>query len=643
MFSATPWPARTESRVRCMWRGTELPRFFSWVYPGRVAGMSTPRHARDMDTLVDMGFTHVLTLTAEEPLPAAWLHLKPLEHIFVPVRNYGSPSLGEMDAILAHVLAGGVWLVHCGGGVGRAGTVLACLVAMLGRADPSGSCDLAKGQGQGQVQGPGPGPGSGPTHREGGEPQLDARTAITLLRELRPRSLESTEQEQFVASFVSHRWKTAYAAAPLSEPVAALEVLHPPQRSSGVPLNASDVPTVIFMVGKPGSGKSWLASAIAKRRALPQGQGQGQGRTRDQGRTLIVSQDEAGRAACERALGRAQPNDTLVVVDRCNASRDERAAWLRLVPAGRRRIAVYFDYDAALCIQRIKMRLNHPTVRAGSGGHAVRAADQRMDVPDLDAEEFDAMVVVRSFAAARAALLALTPAVALRKFPRTPHLVNLGAATGDDEVLQGRDGWDMLTGTLTVEEKIDGANMGFTLDVHGALRVQNRSHWVSAADHVQFRALDRWLDAHGAALTRLLARDDEFAERYILYGEWVAATHSVHYTRLPDRFVAFDLYDRLEDKYASHSVLAGALRGSGIPQVPLLGQRTQVARGELLEWISEPSAFSDERREGVYVRFEDETRTHTLRRGKIVRGDFIAGNGHWSKGRIVLNELASSW
>jgi atypical dual specificity phosphatase len=43
--------------------------------------------------------------------------------------------------------------------------------------------------------------------------------------------------------------------------------------------------------------------------------------------------------------------------------------------------------------------------------------------------------------------------------------------------------------------------------------------------------------------------------------------------------------------------------------------------------------------EGVYIRFEDRERKITTTRGKVVRGDFIAGNEHWSKGKIVWNGL----
>jgi atypical dual specificity phosphatase len=53
--------------------------------------------------------------------------------------------------------------------------------------------------------------------------------------------------------------------------------------------------------------------------------------------------------------------------------------------------------------------------------------------------------------------------------------------------------------------------------------------------------------------------------------------------------------------------------------------------------IQRTSKFYDGPVEGVYVKMERYGRV--LSRGKVVRGDFIAGNEHWSKGILRLNTL----
>lgn len=582
--STTLWTATVTSRERMLYLGRhELPRFFSWIYPGRLAGMSTPRHEGDIDLLVEMGFTHVLSLTDESPLPEEWFTFK-LEHVLIPIRNLGSPTLAEMNYIYERVEEGGRWLIHCGAGVGRAGTVLACLIAMFGKDEG-----------------------------ENTTPRLVAKTAITLLRQARPRSLESEAQEKFVAAWVSHRWKVSHDTIRLAEPCTLLYQI-------GMTRYPTDA--ILFLIGLPGSGKSWLATAISKRRP--------------KGKTSIISQDESGsRAACERQLAQHHSPDTLIILDRCNPLISDRKEWLKLVDSPV--FAIHFDYPRELCEQRIDSRLKHPTIRAGRGGNALAQFVKEMQPPSPE-EGFVGIITITSFPAARDAVRRIAGDPPLLKFPRTPHQLDLGASTDDDLVLEG---FTVLSGNMTIEEKVDGANLGISLDWDGVIRVQNRSHWISSSEHSQFRSLDRWIEGHSTALRRLLERDDHMPERYILYGEWMIAKHSIHYTSLPAPFLAFDLYDRLEGTFLSRRALTSALRGSGIYQVPLIAEVVvSISREQVLNMLLKKSEFAtDDRIEGVYIRMEDEKRRFTVGRGKVVRGDFMVGDEHWSMAPMTLNGI----
>ncbi|KAJ7492048.1 ATP dependent DNA ligase [Mycena latifolia] len=579
-----------ESRLPLYIPGTrspfKLPRWFRWLVPYHLAIMSTPRREEDIAALASphLGIRHVLTLTEEEPLPKKWFHGKPITNTFLPVANYGPPTIEQMDIIMRLVddETKLPLLIHCGGGKGRAGTVAACYLAAYGFHKPA-------------------------PHQD--HPEMAAPDAIWSLRLLRPGSLETSRQEAFVSSWCSLIWKrqSVYPDLPSEPPPCALEITGTLDKSSDL----------FMLVGLPGAGKSWFAQAL---------------RVRDPTGWTRISQDESGsRAACESEIGHTKGR---VLLDRCNTAPADRKIWLDLASNwASAPVCIWFDYEKALCESRAQMRAGHPTLPPGSRvRNAVEQMHKAFVQPTLK-EGFKAIVHVKSFAAAEQLVERLSPPVNLLKFPRTPHLINLGAATADDVFTDTA----ALSGHVVITEKVDGANMGFWLSPERELRIQNRSHYVSPSSHEQFKKLGMWPDAHRAELLRVLGRDAHFASRYVLYGEWLAATHSIPYARLPDRFMAFDLYDRSTDSWADRKTLAALLADTTIQMVPLLYEGPLPSEADLRSMVQLSSKFWDGRIEGIYVKVERDGQV--VSRGKVVRADFIAGNEHWTKGNLRMNEL----
>lgn len=115
------------------------------------------------------------------------------------------------------------------------------------------------------------------------------------------------------------------------------------------------------------------------------------------------------------------------------------------------------------------------------------------------------------------------------KFPSTPHLAALpDVDIREDKVLSESERFDFLRHSLVVEEKVDGANLGISFDSEGNIRAQNRGAYLYPPRSGQWKKLDDWLEPRLDMLFEILS------EKFILFGEWCYAQHSIFYDRLPD-------------------------------------------------------------------------------------------------------------
>lgn len=219
------------------------------------------------------------------------------------------------------------------------------------------------------------------------------------------------------------------------------------------------------------------------------------------------------------------------------------------------------------------------------------------------------------------------------RFPHTPHLAWLGPGTPrDDKVLAADEAAELLAGEVSVEEKLDGANLGVSLAEDATLRVQNRGQYLHPPFPGQFQRLASWIASHEQALRSHLPPG------LIVFGEWCAARHSVAYDRLPDWWVVFDVYDLAEQRFfstARRDALAARMGFAVIREV--LCRRTTLA--ELTSRLSaEPSRYYAGPIEGFVIR--KESSDWLLTHAKLVHPEFVQGIGeHWRRRRIEWNRL----
>lgn len=109
---------------------------------------------------------------------------------------------------------------------------------------------------------------------------------------------------------------------------------------------------LIILVGPPGSGKSTLAK-----------QYEADGYVR-------ISQDDQGKVGHHMAFELAMMKEQNIVVDRMNFSRQQRAPYLAIKAAGYETHIVVIHVPRSECFARMKIRLDHPTIKDESAANS---------------------------------------------------------------------------------------------------------------------------------------------------------------------------------------------------------------------------------------------------------------------------------
>lgn len=145
-------------------RARMLPNF-SWLVEDRLAGVAYPGSDDAFSLLHTLGIRALVTLH-ERPLPADMLAKYGLLAVQVAIPDFTAPTVEQVEEVIAAInsflTAGLPVAVHCGAGFGRTGTMLACYLVWQGRT---------------------------------------AADAIATVRQQRPHSIETADQEDLVSLY----------------------------------------------------------------------------------------------------------------------------------------------------------------------------------------------------------------------------------------------------------------------------------------------------------------------------------------------------------------------------------------------------------------------------------------------------------
>lgn len=390
-----------------------------------------------------------------------------------------------------------------------------------------------------------------------------------------------------------------------------------------------NLPKIIMMIGKPGSGKSRISLQLLSQ----------------YDNIVYINRDDLGQKKCVEIYNDKNNKNKTFIIDNCNLTINSRSQWFGSnIKKEDKILGINFLLHDEICINRVKSRLNHPTLKGSNIENVINTLNKQYEEPKL-LEGYNEIITIKS----EEDLIKLKnrfgfgykiDSSIIKKFPRTKHLINLGAMSRDDLLFTKNELDEFLTNDIIIEEKVDGANLGIFYDYDvNEIKMQNRSHYVNSSIHSQFKLLDEWIKEHKEDLMKIFNNYN-----CIIYGEWLYTKHSINYTKLPNYFMAFDIYDKQTNSFFSRQKLEKELPKS-LSIVPKLYE----GKGSidlLKQQVNNKSNFYEGLVEGVYVRVDKGD--INVNRGKIVRSDFLQTNVkgetiHWTRDKQIINTIINNY
>lgn len=248
------------------------------------------------------------------------------------------------------------------------------------------------------------------------------------------------------------------------------------------------------------------------------------------------------------------------------------------------------------------------------------------------------------------------------KYPRTKHIEGSRLQKGDEDLKQIPFS-SIYNKNIVIEEKVDGANCAISFDKDGNLLLQSRGHYLTGGYRERhFNFLKQWATVHKEKFYSVLG------SRYIMYGEWLYAKHSIYYDDLPHYFLEFDIYDRVQEIFLDTPSRHKLLKDLPVVSVPVLATGRFKKMDDVLKYLTNSNYITcnhldnlrteslklnldPERQvretdnsllmEGLYIKVEENGQV--IDRMKYVRYSFLQtveeSATHWLDRPIIPNKL----
>lgn len=252
--------------------------------------------------------------------------------------------------------------------------------------------------------------------------------------------------------------------------------------------------------------------------------------------------------------------------------------------------------------------------------------------------------------------------MAIIKYPRTYHIEGSRFGPGDED-LDSVPFSAIADRPLIIEEKVDGANTGISFAPDGQMLLQSRGHYLTGGPREKhFNLFKQWGFSLSGTLGKVLGN------RYILYGEWLYAKHTVFYDFLPHYFMEYDVLDLEKNQFLSTEARRQLLSGLPLVSVPVLFSGVLKSPKQMMQLMDKSNFIlpghlerlvlqcrelgwdedrclketdKSDRMEGLYIKVEEDGIVKA--RYKYVRASFLTAiknaEGPWLNRPIVPNIL----
>lgn len=239
------------------------------------------------------------------------------------------------------------------------------------------------------------------------------------------------------------------------------------------------------------------------------------------------------------------------------------------------------------------------------------------------------------------------------KYPKTPHLWGSKVANKDKMLSEVETECLLSKNNVNFvwESKLDGSNVAVYFDVDDIV-LQNRGHVLDTNEHPQYNILRAW------AYTFLEQLRSVLGTKYVMFGEWCYAVHTIRYRSLPHYLHEFDVWDKDRGIFLSTparvALLAPLVQARMLAQVPVIWPRADAANwveksGKLTLEEARKLAYGhgpiygEDKPEGLYLKVEKDD--EVVGRYKLVRDEFIQkiidDNVHWRSRPVEVQGLAA--